>query len=237
MVQQPVQQADGGGVLGQEPAPGLEGPVAGDAERAALVGGGDHTEQQLGAGVVQRREAYFVDDDQVVAQQRADDLADGVVGQAAVEGLGQVGGGVVADLVPGLDRGGAQGDQQVALAGSRRPEQAEILGGGDPFQGGQVLQGRRGDRGGAAVELLQRLGHRERGVAHPGPGVGGVPRRDLGLDQGAQQLLGGPPLSAGGQQQLGGQLANRGELEPPQPGSQVRRQRRRGGGHDSRPRA
>jgi len=28
-VEEPVQQADGGGVLGQEPAPGLEGPVAG----------------------------------------------------------------------------------------------------------------------------------------------------------------------------------------------------------------
>jgi hypothetical protein len=32
VVQQPVQQADSGGVLGQEPAPGLEWPVAGDAE-------------------------------------------------------------------------------------------------------------------------------------------------------------------------------------------------------------
>ena len=61
MVQQPVQQADGGGVLGQEPAPGLEGPVAGDAQGAAFVGGRDHTEQQLRAGVIQRREPDLVD--------------------------------------------------------------------------------------------------------------------------------------------------------------------------------
>ena len=61
VVQEPVQQADGGGVLGQEPAPGFEGPVAGDAQGAAFVGGRDDAEQQLRAGVVQRREPYFVD--------------------------------------------------------------------------------------------------------------------------------------------------------------------------------
>ena len=74
-------------------------------ERAAFVGGGDEPEQQLGAGVIERGEADFVDEDQVVAEQVLDDLADGVVGQAAVEGLDQVGGGEVADLVPGVDGG------------------------------------------------------------------------------------------------------------------------------------
>src|ERR1700729_4450005 len=49
VVQQPVEEADGGGVLGQEPAPGFEGPVAGDAQGAAFVGGGDNAEQQLGS--------------------------------------------------------------------------------------------------------------------------------------------------------------------------------------------
>src|SRR5262249_36901120 len=118
MVQEPVEQADRGGVLGQEPAPLVERPVGGDAERAALVGGRDQAGQQVGAGVIERGEADFVDDDQVVGQQGGDDAADGVVGQAAVEGPGQVGGGVGADLVPGLDRRDAQGDQQMALAGS-----------------------------------------------------------------------------------------------------------------------
>ena len=49
--------------------------------------------------------------------------------------------------MPGLDRGDAERDQQVALAGTRRPEQAEILPRGDPFQRGQVVQGRARDRG------------------------------------------------------------------------------------------
>jgi hypothetical protein len=61
VVQEAVQEADGGGVLGQEPAPLLEGPVRRDAQRAALVGGGDDAEQELGAGVVQGREADLVD--------------------------------------------------------------------------------------------------------------------------------------------------------------------------------
>ena len=153
-MEEPVQQADGGGVLGQEPAPGLEGPVAGDAEGSAFVGGRDHAEQQLRAGVVQRREADFVDEDQVVAEQGVDHFPDAVVGQAAVEGVGQVGGGEVADLVAGADGGDAQGDQDVALAGAGRADQAQVLGGGDPFQGGEVVQGGAGDGAGRAVQFL-----------------------------------------------------------------------------------
>jgi hypothetical protein len=61
VVEEPVEEADGGGVLGQEAAPLVKRPVAGDAERAAFVGGGDEPEQQLGAGVVERREPDFVD--------------------------------------------------------------------------------------------------------------------------------------------------------------------------------
>ena len=66
-------------------------------------------------------------DDQVVAEQGVDDPADAVVGQAAVEGLDQVGGGEVADLVPGFDGGDAERDEQVALAGAGRPDQAQVL--------------------------------------------------------------------------------------------------------------
>ena len=56
----------------------------------------------------------------------------------------------------------------------------------------------------AQVEFVQGLGHRERGGLQPGAGVGGVAGADLGLDQGAQQFLGCPPLGLGGEQQLAG---------------------------------
>ena len=113
VMQEPVEQADGRGVLGQEPAPLVEGPVGADPEGAALVGGGDEPEQQLGACVVEWREAHLIDDDQVVAEQVLDNAADGVVGQAAVEGLGEVGGGEVADLGSCLDGRDAERDQAV----------------------------------------------------------------------------------------------------------------------------
>jgi hypothetical protein len=56
VVQEPVEEADGGGVLGEEPAPFFEGPVRSDAECPAFVGGCDEPEQELGGVVVERRE-------------------------------------------------------------------------------------------------------------------------------------------------------------------------------------
>ena len=90
VVQEPIEQADGGGVLGQEPAPLVEGPVRADAQGAAFVGGGDEPEQRLGSGVVERGEPDLVHDDRVSTQEVLDDAADGVVGQAPVERLDQV---------------------------------------------------------------------------------------------------------------------------------------------------
>ena len=118
-----------------------------------------------------------------------------------------------------------------------RPDQAQILPGRDPFQRGEVGEGGLGDGGYAQVEFVQGLGHRERGGFEAGPGVGGVAGADLGFDQDAQQLLGCPPLGFRGEQQLGGEAAHRGQLEPPQALGEVGGQRRRGRGHASPPMA
>jgi hypothetical protein len=58
-MQQPVEDAGGGGAFGQEPSPLLAN--AGDGQGSALVAGRDEPEQQLGAGVVERGEANFID--------------------------------------------------------------------------------------------------------------------------------------------------------------------------------
>ena len=60
-MQEPVEDAGGGGVLGQKPAPLLEGPMGGDGQGAAFVGGGNKPEQQLGAGVIERGEPDLVE--------------------------------------------------------------------------------------------------------------------------------------------------------------------------------
>ena len=65
VVQEPVEDADCGGLFGQESAPLFEGPVRADGQGAAFVGAGDEPEQQLCAGVIERCEAELVEDDQV----------------------------------------------------------------------------------------------------------------------------------------------------------------------------
>ena len=107
----------------------LEGPVRCDRQGAAFVGG-DEPKQQLSAGVVEWGEPNFIDDHQVGAQDGVDDLADGVVGQAAVEGVDQVGGGEIAHLVTGV----AKPDEGVALAAARRADDGQIVLGANPFQ-------------------------------------------------------------------------------------------------------
>jgi hypothetical protein len=62
----------------------------------------------LGCGVVQGRKAELVTDNQIVAVQGVDASADGVVGQASVKGVDQLGGSQVTHSVAGVDRGRAK---------------------------------------------------------------------------------------------------------------------------------
>src|SRR5437870_8785867 len=98
-MQEPVEERNGRRLDWQEVAPLFKRPMTRQAQAATLVRSGDEPKQQLGTGVVEWSEAQLVDQDQLVAQQMADHLANGVVGQAAVEGLDQVGRDQVADLL------------------------------------------------------------------------------------------------------------------------------------------
>src|SRR4051812_10777918 len=51
---------------GQEGAPVLERPMAGEGDAAPLVGASDQSEEQLRAGLVQWREANLIDQDDIV---------------------------------------------------------------------------------------------------------------------------------------------------------------------------
>ena len=82
-----------------------------DAEGSSFVGGGNEPEEQLGAVVVERGEADLVDEDEVGFEDCLDDAADGVVGESAVEGLDEFGGGEVADAVTGVDGGVSECDE------------------------------------------------------------------------------------------------------------------------------
>src|SRR5450830_520908 len=181
----------------QEVSPLVERPVAGDGQTPALVGGGNEPKEKLGAGVVERGKAEFVDDDEVSPQQLVDDSSHGVVGQAAVEGLDEVSGDEVASPQSSCDRGKAESQEQMGLPRSGRPDQAEVLPGAHPLQAGQIVEGGPGDGGESQVEPFQGLAHGKGGFFQPTGSVGLVPGSDLGLYQGPQQLLGGPSLGYG----------------------------------------
>ena len=66
-----------------------------------------------------------------------------------------------------------------------------------------------GDRRRGDVEALKSLGDRERGGLEAVGGVGGIAGGDLGLDQCAQHLFGGPALRLGDLQYLRGGAAHR----------------------------
>ena len=93
--------------------PLVEESVAGHAEAAPLVRGGDEAEEQLRAHGIERRKPELVDDDQITAEQAVDQLADGVVGEAAVQRLHKVSGGEIADPAPRGHRCVARTDQQM----------------------------------------------------------------------------------------------------------------------------
>jgi hypothetical protein len=138
--------------------------VGSDAEGSAFVGGGDEAEEQLGTGVVERGEAEFVEDDQVVAQQAVDHLAHAAISQTAVEGVDQVAGAVVADSVSGVDGGRSEREKQMAFAGPGWPDEADILSCSDPFEAAEVVEGGPRDWRGGQVELVQRRADREAGL-------------------------------------------------------------------------
>src|SRR5215472_15532761 len=73
VVEEAVEHGDGGGVVGQEAAPLVEGPVAGQAQAAALVGGGHEAEEELAAVGVEGREAKLVTDVNVKGKTRRRD--------------------------------------------------------------------------------------------------------------------------------------------------------------------
>ncbi len=166
-----------------------------------------------------------------MAQQLIDDAADAVVGDAAVEGFDELGGGQIADPMAGFDRGVAGGDEQMGLACAGGADQTQVLGCADPLESGEVVDGRLGHRGRGDVEAVEGLDHGEAGLAVAAPPVALVAGGDLRFDEGAQDLVWLPPLGLGGLQDLRCDPANGRQLQPLQTRLQVGGQRGGCGGH------
>src|SRR5579859_196044 len=208
-------------------APLLERPVACQSQAAMLVGGGHEPKQQLRTGVIQGSKTQFIDQNQLVAQQLADQLANGVVGQSAVQRFDQISRHQVAHLHATFDGAYTAAQQRVRLARARRPNQEQILFGAYPLQRGDVLKGWARDRGLSHLEALQGLDHRKATMLETNASVGCIARGDLSLQQRAQHFLGTPALRDRGLQHLRRLLTHGGQLEAAQSVDQVHGQRRR----------
>ena len=121
---------------------------------------------------------------------------------ASTSSLTSRGGEGVLDPEPGFGGGGAEPDQQVALAGAGVSNQAERLAGADPGAGGQGVDGGRVDVGvGVEVEVVEPFvsgkagGLDPAGGAAPGPVVA-LGEQQLGEEAPVGRVVPSPPRSA-----------------------------------------
>ena len=133
VVQEPV---DGGGGerLGHQLVKAGRVQVAGDRQRAPLVGGVDDAEERFGGLEGNREHADVIDHDQIGADQPADGFGDGVVGAVAANERGQGFQGVPGDGLALIDREMPERFDQVRLAGAAGPAQTQVLRSAEPFQ-------------------------------------------------------------------------------------------------------
>lgn len=162
---------------------------------------------------------------------RLNDPPDAVVGESPVHRLDELDRAEVAHPQPRLDRGVAERDEQMALAGAGRADEHEVLLGPDPLQRRQVLEGRPGHRGLGDLELGEGLAHGEGGARQARALVGLIPRAHLRLDERAQELLRRPALDLRDLQDLRRHLAYGPQLEPFERLLEIRREGRRGRAH------
>jgi hypothetical protein len=120
VMQQAIEKRSRRGLNRQEVTPLLEWPVARQTQAAMFIRGGHETEQQLGTGLIQGCEAQLIDQDQVVAEYGVDELANGIVGESAIEGLDQIGGDEIPHPQASLDRAIPHANQAVAFARANR---------------------------------------------------------------------------------------------------------------------
>ena len=137
-----------GEALGAEHlGPFVEGQIGGDQGRAPLVALAEHLEQQLGAGLRQRHEAEFVDDQKLVGGELLLEPQQLLVIAGLDEFVDQRGGGDEADREALLAGRQAETEGDVGLAGPTVAERDEVLAALDVLAAGQLQDQRLVERG------------------------------------------------------------------------------------------
>ena len=152
-----------GEALGAEHlGPFVERQIGGDQGRAPLVALAEHLEQQLGAGLGQRHEAEFVDDQKLVGGELLLEPQQLLVIAGLDEFVDQRGGGDEADREALLAGRQAETEGDVGLAGPTVAERDEVLAALDVLAAGQLQDQRLVERGDdLEVEAVEALDHGE----------------------------------------------------------------------------
>ena len=164
MVGQPVEQCAGEALGAEGLGPFIEGQIAGNQGRAALVTLRDQLEQQFGAGLGQRHKAQFVDDQQLVTGH----LLLKAKQTALVAGLhhltDQARGGGEAHGEPLLTSRQSEAKGDMRLARATWAEGNDVLATVDPFAAGQFQHLHLVElRNGAEVEAVEAFDRGEFG--------------------------------------------------------------------------
>ena len=162
VVGEAVEESAGEALGAEHLGPFVEGQIGGDQGRAPLVALAEHLEQQLGAGLRQRHEAEFVDDQKLVGGELLLEPQQLLVIAGLDELVDQCGGGDEADREALLAGRQAETEGDVGLAGAAVAERDEVLAALDVLAAGQLQDQRLVERGDdLEVEAVEALDHGE----------------------------------------------------------------------------
>src|ERR1019366_4080562 len=131
VVSKAIEQRASEALGGEHAGPLVEGQVAGDDNRAALVALAEDLEQQLGAGRRQRNVAQLVDDQQLVTGELPLQTQQTLFISCFVQLVDQSRSGGEADRDALLAGGQSEPQRNVSLAGAAVAERDDVLAAGD----------------------------------------------------------------------------------------------------------
>jgi hypothetical protein len=166
MVREPIEEGPGQPLRAEHGRPLVEGQVAGDQDRAALVAAAEDLEQQFRSGGRQRHVAELVDDQQLVGGQLLLQAQELPLVPGFQKLMDQGCGGGEADGEAPLTGCQPEPESDVGLAGAAWPKRDHVLpllevGAAGELQDQHLVQGRDGGE----VEAVQALDRREAGRA------------------------------------------------------------------------
>lgn len=187
------------GIIGKDLRPVGKGLVACEDDRLALfIAFADGLEQETGIRFVERQITDLVDDEQLGPREVFDLAGEPVFGHALSHSSCQIDGGGEVDPMAHLGRQDAEGDGQVCLADSGRPQQDHVAAFAQISARGQLVDDPAVERGlFLEAEVIQQLLIGQVGELQVEPDRFVMTEAGLGIEQIAQEVRVGPTRRGG----------------------------------------